>query len=84
MIIQSEITGKSYNTVEECLEDEKAFKAEKEAAEKAKQEKQEKLEAAFNDICKAWKTYVQTYRDYGYRITPVDEYGLFLEVISHD
>lgn len=48
MIISSEITGKTYNTVDECLAAEKSFIEKKEAEEKAKKE----LEAQKNEAYK--------------------------------
>lgn len=84
MIIQSEVTGKTYQTVEECLDAEKAYKAQIEAAELEKKEKQEKIDNAFAEICDAWKAYVQTYKDLGYKLSRSDEWFLALEVMMND
>lgn len=46
MIISSELTGKTYKTVEECVEDEKKFKLEKAKAEAEAKIKKEKIAEA--------------------------------------
>ena len=47
MIISSEITGKTYKTVDECLAAEKAFIEKKEAEEKAAKELEAKKDEAY-------------------------------------
>lgn len=54
MIISSEITGKTYNTVEECLAAEKSFVEKKEKLEAKKNEAYKKAIAAcdeYLDLC---------------------------------
>lgn len=54
MIISSELTGKKYKTVNECLADEKEFKRKEEELKKAEKEYEEKLAKAFKkaeDAC---------------------------------
>ena len=68
MYIRSEITGKNYKTVEDCLADEKEFECRKEEEEAKKREyermkeekekEQEKIEEeAVKDLAKAVKKY---------------------------
>ena len=59
MIIISEITGKEYSTVDECLVAEKAFLKKKLAEEKAELERQEALEEAYEEAIEACGRYLE-------------------------
>lgn len=59
MIISSEITGKTYNTVEECLAEEKSFIEKKEAKEKAKKELEAQKNEAYEKAMAACDEYLK-------------------------
>lgn len=66
MKIISEITNKEYSTVEECLEDEKAYKAkeeEKRRAEKLRLEEKEADKAYLDELRTAADDALNAYRD---------------------
>ena len=58
MIISSEITGKTYKTVEECLAAEKEFEKQKEEKAKAEAKKKEELDKALEDVIKSCEKYL--------------------------
>lgn len=72
MIISSEITGKTYKTVDECLAAEKAFIEKKEAEEKAAKELEAKKDEAYKKAIKACDEYLKLcgveveFKDNGY------------------
>ena len=91
MIITSEITGKQYKTVDACIEDERKFIAAREAERKKIEEQEQKqneldgkVEEAFQAVVNACKNYKKALRDAGFKVGPVDEMYLFLEVIEND
>ena len=55
MIISSELTGKTYDTVEACLQAEKAYKVEQ----KAKEEKKAELQKAYDEAIEACNKYLR-------------------------
>lgn len=57
MIISSELTGKQYKSVEECLEDEKNFLRKKEEEKKAKEEHEKALNKAYEEAVAACERY---------------------------
>lgn len=59
MIISSELTGKTYKTVEECLQAEKDFKKKKAEEEAAKKAHKEELEKAYQEAVKACDKYLK-------------------------
>jgi len=59
MIISSELTGKQYNSVKECLEDEKNFLRKKEEEEKAKKEHEKALNKAYEEAVAACERYFE-------------------------
>ena len=66
MKIISELTNKEYSTVEECLEDEKAYKAkeeEKRKAEKLRLEEKEADKAHVNELRTAADDALNAYRN---------------------
>ena len=74
MIISSEITGKTYKTVDECLAAEKAFIEKKEAEEKAAKEFEAKKDEAYKKAITACDEYLKLcgieveFGDHGYRL----------------
>lgn len=59
MIIVSELTGKEYKTVDECLKAEKDFRKKKEEEEKAKKAHEEELDKAYHDAIAACDRYLK-------------------------
>lgn len=59
MIIYSEILNKEFDTVEECVDAEVAFKREQRKKEKEKEEHQKKLDAAYDKAMKAMDEYLE-------------------------
>ena len=57
MIISSELTGKTYSTVDECLKAEEEFKKKKEEEAKAKKKYEEELDKAFDEAVAACNKY---------------------------
>lgn len=72
MIISSEITGKTYKTVDECLAAEKKFIEEKEVKEKAAKELEAKKDEAYKKAIAACDEYLKLcgvevkFGDHGY------------------
>lgn len=59
MIIISELTGKEYKTVDECLQAEQDFLKKKEEEEKAKKAYEEELDKAYHDAIAACDKYLK-------------------------
>lgn len=61
MIISSELTGKTYETVEDCLAAEKAFKEEekRKAEAEAEAKKNEELDKALDEVIAACEKYLE-------------------------
>ena len=59
MIIISELTGKEYKTMEECLKAEKDFLKKKEEEEKAKKAHEEELDKAYEEAIAACDKYLR-------------------------
>lgn len=59
MIIISELTGKEYKTMDECLKAEKDFLKKKEEEEKAKKAYEEELDKAYHDAIAACDKYLK-------------------------
>ena len=59
MIIISELTGKEYKTVDECIKAEKDFLKKKEEEEKAKKAHEEELDKAYHDAIAACDKYLK-------------------------
>lgn len=74
MIISSELTGKTYQTVEECLKAEKEYKFQKEEEEKAKKEHEKAKDEAYKRAVEACDEYLRLcgievdFNDNGYRV----------------
>lgn len=58
MIISSELTGKTYKTVEECLEAEKTFREEERRKREARRAKAKELDEAYKEAIAACKKYL--------------------------
>lgn len=59
MRIISDITGKEYKTVDECLKAEEQYKLQKEAEEKAKKEHEKALDEAYKKAIAACDEYLK-------------------------
>lgn len=59
MIIISELTGKEYKTVDECIKAEKEFLKKREEEEKAKKAHEEELDKAYHDAIAACDKYLK-------------------------
>lgn len=58
MVIYSELTGETYDTVDECLGAEHKYKKDKEEVEKAEKERQKLLDEAYTEAIKACERYL--------------------------
>ena len=59
MIISSELTGKTYETVEDCLAAEKAFKEKEKRKAEAEAKKNEELDKALDEVIAACEKYLE-------------------------
>ena len=59
MIIISELSGKDYKNVDECLEEEEIFLKEKEEKERAEKEHKEALDKAYKEAIAACDKYLE-------------------------
>ncbi len=59
MIISSELTGKTYKTVEECLEAEAIFAEEQKKKQEAEQLRSKKLDEAYKEAIAACDRYLE-------------------------
>lgn len=59
MIITSEITGKTYKSVEDCLSDEKRYKKEKEERERAQKKHEQEIEDAYRVARNAYQHFME-------------------------
>ena len=59
MIISSELTGKQYKSVEECLKDEKKFLDAEEKKKKAEQAHKKELDKAYEEAVAACERYFE-------------------------
>ena len=87
MIIYSEILGKSFNTIQECLDAEKEYERKLKEEEQRKKKEREKLEKVVHDtystLVDAWINYMKAVDIAGYDIDSLEEMALvFVEVIS--
>ena len=75
MIISSELTGKTYKTVEECLAAEKEFEEKRKADEERKRAHKEACDKAYDEAMAACNKYLELigvdveHLDNGYRVT---------------
>lgn len=59
MIISSELTGKQYKTVQDCLSDEKLYKKRLEEEKRAEEKRKKELEEAYNEAVIACNKYLE-------------------------
>ena len=78
MTILSEKTGKTYNTPEECLEDEKKFDDELAAKEAKKKELAEQRKVRAKEVEDAYKARIKADKNYREKLNKfIDDYGSF-------
>ena len=74
MIISSELTGKTYETVDECLKAEEQYRLQKEAEAKAKADHEKAMDEAYKKAIEACDAYLKLAgieyegTDHGYRV----------------
>ena len=87
MIIYSEIFGKTFDSVDECLQAEKEYELLLKEEEQRKKREREKLENRVHDtyegLVNAWSSYKKAIDAAGYDIDTLEEMALiFVEVIA--
>jgi BMFP domain-containing protein YqiC len=87
MIIYSELTGKQYNTVEECVEAEKRLKEEVQRQKEAKRKEREQLktdiEQVYKSMVNSWIKYVDLLEKANYDVSSLEDKAiLFVEIIN--
>lgn len=87
MIIYSELTGKQYNTVEECVEAEKRLKEqiqkEKEARRKEREQLKSDIEEVYKSMVNSWIKYVDLLERANYDVSSLEDKAiLFVEIIN--
>lgn len=87
MIIYSELTGKQYKTVEDCVEAEKKLKEEiqkqKEARRKEKEELRNQIEKTYKAIVANWIDYLDLLEKADYSVNDLEDKAiLFVEIIN--
>ena len=87
MIIYSELTGKQYKTVEDCVEAERKLKEEiqkeKEARRKEKEELRNQIEKTYKAIVTNWIDYLDLLEKANYSVSDLEDKAiLFVEIIN--
>lgn len=87
MIIYSELTGKQYETVEECVAEEKQLKEQLEREKEARYKERQKLKSDINDTYAAlvhgWKRYIELLEQAEYDVSELEDKAiLFVEIIT--
>lgn len=87
MVIYSELTGKQYKTVEECLAAEKELKEQVEREKEARRQERKKLESeiekTYKTIVAEWKHYLDLLEKAEIDVTDLEDKAiLFVEIIS--
>ena len=87
MIIYSELTGKQYKTVEDCVEAERKLKEEIQKEKEARRKEQEKLkqdiEKTYKTIVNSWVTYLDLLEQANYKVDDLEDKAiLFVEIIN--
>lgn len=87
MIIYSELTGKQYLTVEECVAAEKELKEKVQKEKEARRKEQEKLkqdiEKTYKTIVNSWATYLDLLEQANYKVDDLEDKAiLFVEIIN--
>jgi len=85
MIIYSEILGKQFNSVEDCLAAEeqynKKLKEEEERLKKEQEENEKLVKSAYKELLNAWTQYMDILEVAGYDIDSDDKALILVEVI---
>lgn len=87
MIIYSELTGRQYKTVEECVAAEKELKEKIQKEKEARRKEQEKLkqdiEKAYKVVVNGWVTYLDLLEKANYKVDDLEDKAiLFVEIIN--
>lgn len=87
MIIYSEILGKPFNSVEECLDAEKQYELKLQEDKARKKAEKDKLEEAvrntYHILVNSWMDFIKALNKAGYDMDSLEEKALiFVEVIS--
>lgn len=86
MVIYSEITGKKYKSVDECLREEELFLKKKQEAEERRRKEREQIEAevrnSYENLVTAWRLYLKLLNKAGIEIEDMEDKALiFVEVV---
>lgn len=86
MVIYSEILGKQFKTVEECLAAEEQYNRKLKEEELLRKQEKEKAEKAvhngYETLLSAWNNYIKALRMAGYDIDDMEDKALiFVEVV---
>jgi hypothetical protein len=87
MIIYSELTGRKYNTVEECVEAERKLKEQIEKEKEARRQERQKLDSDIYETYKAlvngWRNYINLLERAEYDVSSLEDKAiLFVEIIN--
>ena len=87
MIIYSELTGKKYNTVEECIAAEKELKEqverEREQRRKEREELKNEIQKTYKVLVNNWKYYIDLLERAECDVTDLEDKAiLFVEIIT--
>ena len=87
MVIYSELTGKQYETVEECLAAEEALKAEIQREREVRRQERKKLESeiekTYKTLVAEWKHYLKLLEKAEIDVSDLEDKAiLFVEIIS--
>lgn len=86
MVIYSEITGKNYKSVDECLREEEIFLERKQKAEERRRKEREQIEAevrnSYENLVTAWRLYLKWLDKAGIEVEDMEDKALiFVEVV---
>lgn len=87
MIIYSELTGKKYNTVEECIAAEKELKEqverEREQRRKEREELKNEIQKTYSILVNNWRYYIELLEKAECDVSEVEDKAiLFVEIIT--
>lgn len=87
MIIYSELTGKQYETVEECVEAERKLKEEVQRQKEARRKEREQLkidiEKVYKSMVNSWIKYIDLLERADYDVSSLEDKAiLFVEIIN--
>jgi hypothetical protein len=88
MIIYSELTGRKYDTVEECVEAERKLKEEIQKEQEKRRKEKEELHNRIREIYKAivtnWIEYLDLLEKDGYSVSDLEDKAIFFVEIIND